>query len=106
MLSLLFACMNFYNFMHRKFMKKNILFSFLLVTYLFGNSQNLKFVNFSNGADLSSLSFITDQQIIIKISIDGKIMEWGYELEPGRFYSQPGRLKPYLGRIEHYERQF
>src|SRR4030095_8528117 len=81
-----------------------LLISFLI--YSTGQSQTLKFVSFSGGAEFSSLSFITDQKIIVKISPDGKVLEWGYELEPGRFYSQPGRLQPYMGRIEYYEKQF
>src|SRR5215212_8789783 len=87
-------------------MKQFFLLLFSLITYTTGHSQTLKFVTFSGGADFSSLAFITDQKIIIKISQDGKVLEYGYEMEPGRFYSQPGRLQAYMGRVEHYEKQF
>jgi hypothetical protein len=78
--------------------------SFLI--YSSGYSQTLKFVSFSGGSQFSSLSFITDQKIVIKISQDGKVLEWGNESEPGRFYSEPAKLVPYMGRVEYYEKQF
>src|SRR6187549_2427691 len=81
-----------------------LLIPFLI--YITGYSQTLKFVNFSDGAEFSSLSFITNQRIIIKVSQDGKVLEWGNEMEPGRFYTEPGKLQPYMGRVEYYEKQF
>src|SRR6185503_6455781 len=87
-------------------MKKYIILSTLFILSVVSHAQSLKYVSFTNGADLSSFSFITDQKIIIKISLKGDIIEWGYDLEPGRFYSQPGRLQPYMGRVEYYEKQF
>lgn len=86
-------------------MKLLITLSLSLIT-VFCNAQSLKYVSFTNGSELSSFSFITDQKIIIKISPTGNIIEWGNDLEPGRFYSQPGKLQPYMGRVEYYEKQF
>ena len=60
-------------------MKKLFILLFSLVVYTVAQSQNLKYVIFSAGADLSSLSFITDQKVIIKISQDGNVLEWGNE---------------------------
>ncbi len=65
-------------------------------------SQELSQVIFTGGATLSSFSFITDQQIIIKISADGKVIEWGTEWEPQRYNYYPGKLLPYMGRVEYY----
>jgi hypothetical protein len=80
-----------------------LLFSFL--SYFFVYGQNLKFVQFNNGENLVCISYITDQKVIIKISTDGQILEWGYEQEPGRYYTMPGMLKPYMGRVEYYTNQ-
>jgi hypothetical protein len=84
-----------------------VIFAFLLsfLSYFSVNGQNLKFVQFSNGTDLVCISYITDQDVIIKISTDGKILEWGYEQERGRYYGRPGMLKPYMGRVEYYSNQ-
>ena len=87
-------------------MKRSLTFSLLFFIYITGYSQTLKFVNFSGGAEFASLSFITNQRIIIKISQDGKVLEWGNEMEPGRYYTEPGKLQPYMGRVEYYEKQF
>lgn len=84
-------------------------FSLIILSFIFYTtiqSQTLKNVIFSAGADLSSLSFITDQKIIIKISQEGSIIEFGNEHEPGRFYTPPGKLQQYMGRVEYYEKQF
>jgi len=87
-------------------MKRSMTLLAYFLIYIAGHSQTLKFINFSGGAEFSSLSFITNQKIIIKISQDGKVIEWGNEMEPGRFYTEPGKLQPYMGRVEYYEKQF
>ena len=87
-------------------MKKLLILLTSFLIYNTGYSQTLKFINFTGGAEFSSLSFITNQKIIIKISQDGNVLEWGNEMEPGRFYSEPGKLQPYMGRVEYYEKQF
>src|SRR6186713_788176 len=87
-------------------MKKLLILLTSFLIYNTGYSQTLKFINFTGGAEFSSLSYITNQKIIIKISQDGNVLEWGNELDPGRFYSEPGKLQPYMGRVKYYEKQF
>jgi len=87
-------------------MKRSLALLIPFLIYIAGHSQTLKFVNFSGGAEFSSLSYITNQKIIIKVSQDGKVLEWGNEMEPGRFYTEPGKLQPYMGRVEYYAKQF
>ena len=87
-------------------MKRSLALLIIFLIYIAGDSQTLKFVNFSGGAEFSSLSYITNQKIIIKVSQDGKVLEWGNEMEPGRFYTEPGKLQPYMGRVEYYAKQF
>jgi len=65
-------------------------------------SQELTHVSFTGGATFSSYAFTTDQQIIIKISDDGKVLEWGNQQEPGRYFNTPGKLQPYMGRVDYY----
>ncbi|HEX6848884.1 MAG TPA: hypothetical protein VF144_17990 [Chitinophagaceae bacterium] len=87
-------------------MKRSFVLAAFSILYLIGHSQTLKFVIFSGGSELSSLAYMTNQRIIIKISQDGNVQEWGNEQEAGRFYSEPWRLQPYMGRIEYFEKQF
>ena len=78
-----------------------VLLSFLGLT-ISSYSQELSYVTFSGGTTFSSFSFTTDQQIIIKISDDGKVLEWGNQQEAGRYYGTPGKLQPYMGRVDYY----
>jgi hypothetical protein len=82
----------------------------LLISFLFvaagTHSQELTHVTFSGGATLSSFSFRTDQEIIIRISDDGKVLEWGTDPGPGRYYYDPRKLQPYLGRVEYFGQEY
>ena len=82
----------------------------LLISLLFiaagAYSQELSHVTFSGGATLSFFSFRTDQDIIIRISEDGKVLEWGTDPGPGRYYYDPRKLQPYLGRVEYFGQEY
>ncbi len=65
-------------------------------------SQQLSQVSFNGATTFSSFSFRTDQQVIIKISEYGNVLEWGTELETYRYNYYPGRLQPFMGRIDYY----
>lgn len=69
------------------------------------NSQQLEQVTISNGSNLAYFSFITDQSVLIRLSDDGKILEWGTEVlsDRGNFYAR--KLQPFMGRIEYYGQQ-
>src|SRR5688500_18642085 len=75
--------------------------SLLLISGL-SSAQELSHIRFSGGTTLSYFAFITDQQVIIRISEDGKVLEWGTEYESWRYDYQPGKLHPYLGRVSYY----
>jgi len=78
-----------------------LLISFLLM-FLISFSQKLSRITFSLGTTLSSFSFITDQQVIIKISEDGKVIEWGIDMDPRRYNYYPGKLEPFMARVDYY----
>src|SRR5262245_11290314 len=65
-------------------------------------SQKLSQVTISAGTTFSYFAFLTDQGILLRVTDDGKLSEWGTELlsERGNYYDQ--KLQPYLGRIEYY----
>jgi len=66
------------------------------------HSQQLSQVTFSGGSDLSYFSFMTDQNVLIRVSPDGKLMEWGIEVMSNRSNFYAPKLQPYMGRIEYY----
>ncbi len=82
----------------------------LLLSFLFlatgSNSQELTHVTFSGGSTLSFFSFRTDQEIILRLSGEGKLLEWGMDPGPGRYYNDPRKLQPYLGRVEYYGQEY
>jgi hypothetical protein len=75
----------------------------LLVISLSGNTQQLAQVTFGDGENFSYFSFITSENVLIRVSQDGNVQEWGIELQSMRNdnYFAP-KLQPYLGRIEFY----
>ncbi len=66
-------------------------------------SQQLSQITFANASTLSWFTFSTDQGILIRVSEDGKVLEWGTELmsERSTNYYAP-KLQPYMGRIAYY----
>lgn len=65
-------------------------------------SQQLNQVLFSNGENLSTYSFLTDQGVILRISEDGKLVKWGTETDNRRYNYMPGQLDQYMGRVDYY----
>lgn len=78
-----------------------IAISVLMLPHL-ANSQQLGQVTFSKGSQLSYFSFLTDQGVLIRVSDDGKILEWGTEVLSDRYDLYAQRLQPFTGRIEYY----
>jgi hypothetical protein len=84
-------------------MKKLVLSTLLMFIGASIYSQQLSQVAFSGGANFSSFGFTAAQGLLIRISDDGKILEYGYEEQslrsPG--YYAP-KLQPFMGRIDYY----
>ncbi|HTM90841.1 MAG TPA: hypothetical protein VL095_00375 [Flavisolibacter sp.] len=75
--------------------------SVLMLPHL-ANSQQLGQVTFSKGSQLSYFSFLTDQGVLIRVSDDGKILEWGTEVLSDRYNFYAQKLQPFMGRTEYY----
>lgn len=78
-----------------------ISFSVLFAVYC-SYSQQLSQVSFANASDLSYFSFSTDQNILIRISAEGKVLEWGTEVLSDRYNYYAPRLQPFMGRVDYY----
>lgn len=67
------------------------------------HGQQLGQVSFLNSRNLSFFSILTQQDFLIRVSEDGKILEWGTEVrsDRGNFYAP--RLQPFMGRVEYYD---
>jgi len=79
---------------------------FTIISFLIepgiANSQQLGQVTFSKGTQLSYFSFLTDQGVLIRLSDDGNILEWGTEVLSDRYNFYAQKLQPFMGRIEYY----
>jgi hypothetical protein len=83
-------------------MKKYVLLACLTFLGYAALAQSLSHVSLSGAANLASFAFTTGQQVIIKISPEGNIIEWGMEMQEGRYGYYQGKLDPYMGRVEYY----
>ena len=83
-------------------MKKVFTAIFLLLILIRTYSQDLSQVVFSGGANLSSFAFLSDQGVLIRITEDGRIVEWGVEVYSNRYNYYAPRLQPFMGRIDYY----
>lgn len=66
-------------------------------------SQQLSQVSFAGASTLSHYTFITDQGVLIRVSEDGNLLEWGTEARSDRNtnYYAPNLL-PFMGRVDYY----
>lgn len=82
----------------------NRLLSVILVLFFtqISYTQELAQIRFSGGSTFSYFSFVVDQDVLIRISDDGKILEWGWEEQSIRSDNYAASLRPYLGRVEYF----
>jgi len=85
-------------------MKRLYLIIICLVIYLCSFCQQLNQVTFSNGADFAWFSLLTNQNVLIRISDDGKILAFG--TEEHSYYNQnffAPKLIPWSGSVTYYD---
>jgi hypothetical protein len=78
-----------------------IAIAFLFLTR-FTFSQKLSQVNLAGTTGPSYFSFLVDQNVLIRVTPEGKIIDWGTELLSQRANYYAPKLQPYLGRVEYY----
>jgi len=85
-------------------MKKIYFIIVLSVLFCHSYSQQLRQVTFTENFDLAWFSLVTNQNILIRISSDGQIMEAGTEesaLYNRNYFAQ--KLRPYQGNIAYHD---
>src|SRR5215510_12589246 len=85
-------------------MKKACLTITLLFACLLGYTQQLGQVSFSQASGFAWFTIITNQSILIRISNDGRILEFGTEqasLYNRNYIAQ--KLLPYQGVVNYYD---
>ena len=87
-------------------MKKLSLIAVLLFLFFSGYTQQLNQIIFSGGSNFIYFSIITNQNVLVRISDDGKIIEYGTEeqsLYNKNYFAQ--KLQPYSGAINYYGKE-
>ncbi len=86
----------------RSFMRK--LCSLILAAFITisAYSQDLSQVTFAGGSTFTSFAFLADREVLIRVSDDGRLLEWGIEVMSQRYNYYAPKLQPYLGRVDYY----
>lgn len=82
-------------------MKRIIASIFFLFAATVVNSQSLSQVTFNAGTHLAYFSFLTDQDVLIRVSEQGNVIEWGTEVF-SRYNNNASKLQPFMGRVDYY----
>ncbi len=65
--------------------------------------QELSQVSFNGGQTLAYFSLLTDREVLIRVSENGQVLEWGVEIQSFRSSNYYARqLQPYAGRVDYY----
>jgi len=77
--------------------------SLLLLTCTF--SQRLNQVSLASRSGVGYFSILTDQGVLIRITADGTIIDWGTEQLSynGNYYAP--KLQPFMGRVDYYGKE-
>jgi hypothetical protein len=81
-----------------------VLFSLILLSAT-ASAQRLSQLHFQSGGSFSFFTILTEQDVHIRISDEGKILEWGSEIlsDYGHYYAP--QLQPFMGRVEYFGRE-
>lgn len=84
-------------------MKKVLFIAVIMLMAITAFSQKLTQVIISNYNSSVTLTFLVDETVLVNITTDGKIIEWGTESIFWRgMYNYPPKLDKYMGREEYY----
>ena len=84
-------------------MKKTLILLTAICMVAISRGQNLAKVTITDMGNIEKLSFGLRENVLLNISKDGNIMDWGIDRYAGRLQeSKPGVLDPYQGRVEYY----
>ena len=83
---------------------KRLLLIFLTVFSLsLVHAQKVNRVTLGMNGGPAVISFLIDDDVIVNVSLDGKVLDWGIESNiTGRYGIVPGRLDKYMGMVEYY----
>jgi hypothetical protein len=92
------------NLNYRKYCKPmSRLFLVTLLTSLLVTAYSQRITQITIGSSNSTIiSFLVDESVMVNITKDGKIIDWGIEYNTLQTSFYPGKLQKYMGREEYY----
>lgn len=82
--------------------KTFLFFSGFLFFVFNGRAQQLSQVGFNGASLIEWFSYLTDQGVLIRISPEGKIVDFGMEVRAQRYEYYAPKLQPFMGKTEYY----
>jgi hypothetical protein len=83
-------------------MRKFIVLLFVLIRPSISEGQRLAQVSFLDASNISFFTVQDNEGVLIRLSVDGRLLEWGSEVMADRGYYYAPKLLPYMGRVEYY----
>ena len=85
-------------------MKKLFLITGLSLLATLAFAQKIAHIVLPNNSISNTITFLVDETVLVNITPDGKIIDWGIENNMWRQfnYSYPPRLEKYMGKEEYY----
>lgn len=83
-------------------MRKYTIVFLLLLATLYAAAQKLGQVTFRDGRELVHFAVLSDQEILIRLSPEGQVLEWGTEVRSDYANYYAPELQPFMGRVEYY----
>jgi hypothetical protein len=83
---------------------KRLIFSLAATLFLVpAFAQSINKITIGQSGDIESIGFEVDNDVILNISPDGNIINWGWDVYKNRGgENYEGKLQPYVGRVEYY----
>ncbi len=81
-------------------MKKLFFALFLIMLVVALPAQVIRQISMDAYGNSVQISFLIDESVIVNISMDGNIIDWG--IENNSIYNYEKKLDKYMGRVEYY----
>jgi len=83
-------------------MKKILVAIAFLLCSIAGISQKVNKITLADNGSSSIITFALDENVVVSISQNGNLVEWGVDRYAGRLDNIQRKLDEYTGRVEYY----
>lgn len=84
-------------------MKKISLSVFVTLLFASAIGQHISKITLGETGNLTAISFDLDESVVVNLSQDGSIIDWGVDIYRGRGENWRNKLEDYTGKVEYYK---